>query len=380
MKILNNIHLDNWHTELTERIAMMEENGDGTLELGDGVYEISRPLRLPLSVSLDMTPNAVLRAHKGFEGDTVLIKGGGKRTFSDTSGWIRGGIIDGGKQRLTGIRVENLHRLEISDILVYNALYKGIHLLEGGNEKNLTRVRCDVDMHTRCAPGSIGIHYENGDSKVIMAHVIGYETGLRSDCYSNWFNLIHVWNRESEQGPMLINFYCNGDNNTFNQCYADSPTIAGFYIEKPNQSFFQNRVYYSRWAADDSGTGFLITPQGEHGTYVGNVLFAAEGHRLAKAFEGNLEGSTIIGTSTWRTLDGLQNRIASGECIPDDEKKDGYHSPLAFGGKGLRLTPQTRAPSPEEGVPGEIRLFDDGKRSPVLYIKTPVGWKKSTLN
>jgi hypothetical protein len=178
---------------------------------------------------------------------------------------------------------------------------------------------------------------------------------------------------------MLINFYCNGDNNTFNQCYADSPTMAGFYVAKPNQSFFQNRVYYSRWAADNSGAGFLITSQGEHGTYVGNVLFAAERHRLAKAFEGDLEGSTIIGTSTWRTLDGLQNRIASGECIPDDAKKDGYHPPLAFGGKGLRLTPQTRLPSPEEGFTGEVRLFDDGKRSPALYLKTPVGWKKSAL-
>jgi hypothetical protein len=37
---------------------------------------------------------------------------------------------------------------------------------------------------------------------------------------------------------MLYCFYCNGSNNTFNQCYADSPTIAGFYVDQPNQSFF----------------------------------------------------------------------------------------------------------------------------------------------
>ena len=170
------------HTELTNRIATLEKGGGGTLELSDGVYEISKPLRLPISVSLVMTPNAVLRAKQGFQGDAVLIKGGGSKSkYSETSGWIRGGIIDGGRQSLTGIRVEAVERLEIADLVVVNATYKGIHLLKGGYEKNITRVRCDVDLHTKYAPGSIGLHYENGDSKVILAHIIGYETGVRSE-------------------------------------------------------------------------------------------------------------------------------------------------------------------------------------------------------
>jgi hypothetical protein len=371
--------IDDWHPELTKRITVMDENGGGTLELGDGVYEISKPLRIPISVSLIMTPNAVIRAKAGFDGDAVIIKGGGENSkFSDTAGWIRGGIIDGGKQILTGIRVEAVQRLEIADILVFNALYKGIHLLKGGYEKNLTRVRCDVDMHTKYASGSIGIHYENGDSKVYLAHVIGYETGLRSDSSSNWFTMIHVWNRDSEQGPMLITFYCNGGNNTFNQCYADSPTIAGFYITKPHQSFLQNRVYYSRYAADNSGVGFKIMPKGQHGNYIGNVVFAKEGHKLAKAFDGDLAGATILGTSSWEVTGGLENRIPSGELESDVINGGFQYPPLHMSGTGFRLTRQTIAPLPEQGELGEVRWIDDGKDS-ALWVKTTKGWKKSKL-
>jgi hypothetical protein len=118
---------DDWHKELTKRIAALEKLGGGTLELGDGVYEISKPLRLLTSVSLVMTPNAVIRAKQGFDGDAVLIKGGGSKSkFTETSGWIKGGVIDGGMQLLTGLRVEGegheggVARLEIADILVTN--------------------------------------------------------------------------------------------------------------------------------------------------------------------------------------------------------------------------------------------------------------------
>jgi hypothetical protein len=206
-------------------------------------------------------------------------------------------------------------RLEIADLVVANATYKGIHLLRGGYEKNITRVRCEVDLHAHYAPGSIGIHYENGDSKVILAHVIGFETGVRSDDASNWFTLIHVWNYDPVQGPMLYCFYCNGINNTFNQCYADSPTIAGFYVDQPNQSFLQCRVFYSRWAKDKSGTGFLITPCGKLGYYFSNALFAHDQHRLAKAFDGDLEGACILGTTTpGGVLARFENRIPSGDA------------------------------------------------------------------
>lgn len=360
-----------WHPELTRRIAALEKRGGGTLELSDGVFEISQPLRLPLSVSLVMTPNAVIRARHGFSGDAVVIKGGGSKSkFTATSGWIRGGIIDGALQPITGLQVEGVERLEIADLEVLNAAYKGIHLLPGGYERNITRVRCDVSLDAHCAPGSIGIHYEGGDSKVILAHVIGYETGVRSDDSSNWFTMIHVWNYDVVQGPMLYCFYCNGSNNTFNQCYADSPTIAGFYVSQPSQSFMQCRIFYSRWAKDHSGSGFLITPEGKGGNYIGTAVFANDQHRLAKEFDGTLEGACIVGTTTLGGVDGgVENRLPSG---------DSSAPPLLLAGTGFRLNRQQEPPQSQEGSPGEIRWVDDGQSS-ALWVKTSNGWKKSEL-
>lgn len=390
--------VDDWHSELTKRIAALVERGGGTLELGDGVYEISKPLLLPNSVSLVMTPNAVIRARPHFEGDAVIIKSG--TDLSDISGlsksmsissWIRGGVIDGGLQPLTGLRIEGGWRMEIADLEVLNATYKGIHFVGAGAERNITRVRCNVDLKTHYAPGSIGIHYEGGDSKVILAHVIGYETGLRSDAASNWFTAIHVWNYDSAQGPMLYNFYCNGTNNTFNQCYADSPTIAGFYINAPHQSFVQCRVFYSRWAKDNAGAGFMITPEGKNGTYIGNDMFCVKGHKLGKAFDGDLSGSCILGTSTFGiimkspfpedpsvgVMGGLENRIPSGESSSPDLNTI-QHPPLYLAGTGFRMTQQLKPPLPNQGELGEIRWVDDGKVS-ALWVKTPRGWKKSKL-
>ncbi|MGA8108026.1 MAG: hypothetical protein WB974_01245 [Acidobacteriaceae bacterium] len=364
-------NVSDWHQELTQRIATLEAGGGGTLELGDGVYEISQPLRLPISTNLVMTPNAVIRAKSGFQGDAVVIKGGGSKSrFTVTSGWIRGGIIDGNLQPITGLRVEGVERLEIADLEVLNATYKGIHLLPGGYERNITRVRCDVSLDAHYAPGSIGIHYEGGDNKVILAHVIGYETGVRSDDSSNWFTMIHVWNYDPVQGPMLYCFYCNGDNNTFNQCYADSPTTAGFYVTKPSQSFMQCRVFYSRWAKNNSGAGFLITPQGKGGNYIGTAIFASDQHKLAKEFDGDLEGACILATTNLGGIDGgLENRIPSG---------DSTAPPLQLAGTGFRLPQQQQPPLSGEGALGEVRWVDDGHTS-ALWVKTGRGWKKSEL-
>ncbi len=366
------IPLEDWYPVLTTRIAALESQGGGTLELQDGVYEIGRPLRVPLSVSLVMTPYAVIRARTGFQGEAVVIKGGGKPPKSCFhGGWIRGGVIDGNRLPLTGLRVERgVARMEIADLEVLNALYKGIHLLDGGYETNLTRVRCDVELNTHYAPESIGIHFQRGDCKVNLAHVIGYEIGVRSDGASNWFNMVHVWNAEPTQGPMNYCFYCNGGSNTFSQCYADSPTVAGFYVTQAHQSMFQCRVYYSRWAKDNAGAGFLITPEGKYGTYLGNVLFADNGHRLAKAFTGDLDGACILGTCGWGVVGGWEN------CVPSGSSVD--QPPLNVAGSGFRLTPHSTPPLTDQGALGELRWVDDGATS-ALWIKTPRGWKRSEL-
>ena len=336
------------------------------------MYGIDRSLHIPLSVSLLMTPHTVIRALPDFQGEVVVYKDGTEDGSHEPGGWIRGGVIDAGRQPLTGLQIGKLCRLEVLELEVRDALYKGIHIA-GWYEINLSHVRVNVDLHTPYAPGSIGIHYENADCLVRGAVVIGYETGVRSDASSNDFELVHVWNYDPDQGPMLHCFYCNGQGDTYTQCYADSPTIAGFYMTKPFQRVFGCRIYYSRWAADNAGAGVLIAPEGTHGTYVGNYFFADREHTLAKAYDGYLETACILGDGFrgGRVHGGLECRIPSGFGGADP-------LPLfTIGGSSFRLAPRLAPPAAEEGQVGEIAWVDGDEAA--LYIKTSQGWKRARL-
>jgi hypothetical protein len=367
--------IKNVHAELTHRISELEAQGGGTLELGDGLYGIDRTLELPRTVSLYMTPHAILRALPGFEDEIVVLKhdrAEREQQVHEPAGWIRGGVIDGGRQPLTGLKVESVCRFEVSELEVRDATYKGIHS-KAWYEINLSHVRCNVDLHTPYAPGSIGIHYENADSLVHNAVVIGYETGVRSDVGYNDYAFLHVWNYDPDQGPMNHCFYANGTCDTYTQCYADSPTIAGFYVTKPFQRIFGNRVYYSRWAEDNAGVGVLIGPEGIQGTYVGNHFFANQEHTLAKAYDGNLEGATILG-ETYR-----EGAVHGGRetRIPSDSAERSL-PPLQIAGDSLRLMPRDTAPKADQGKVGEI-VWVDGDGESALYVKTSTGWKRARL-
>lgn len=148
-------------------------------------------------------------------------------------------------------------------------------------------------------------------------------------------------------------------------------TVAGFFITAPYQAVMQCRVYFSRWAPDNTGAGFLMTDKGRHGTYIGNVVFADKDHRLAKAYDGDLEGACILGASASNAVGGLENRIPSGGSAG--------RPALHLAGGGIRLERQTAAPQPAEGELGEVRWVDDGAAS-ALWVKTSTGWKKSQLS
>ena len=326
--------------KLNGQVKKLEAQGGGTLELGDGVHAIDRPLRLPASVSLCMTPHAVIKAMPKFSGEAIVIKSAGEKGIHKSCGCIRGGVIDGGKQALTGLKIEYASRLEISELEVRDATYKGIHVV-CWYEVNLSHVRCNVDLNTPYAPKSIGIHYERcGDSLIQGATIIGYETGLRSDTWANDIQQVHTWNYDPGQGPMKYSFYAGGIYDTYNQCYADSPAVAGFYVNRPFNRISACRIYYSRWAKDNSGSGIFVGENGGHGTYTGNVFLWDKGHALAQKYSGNLKTASILGDNS-----GTMNAV-----------------------------PQI--PSFKDGKIGDYAWVTKGKEE-ALYVKTKKGWQRS---
>jgi hypothetical protein len=277
-------------------------SGAKVLRLPGGVHTIARPLHLPGGTSLLLEPDAVLCADESFEGEALVIVGAGESTSHAPRAQIRGGTLDANRLPITGILVDHASRFEIAEVEVRNACGQGIHVGRRGHyETNIRDVRVYLDQSTPHGPGSIGVHYDKcTDSYVNSLVVIGYETGVRSDSSSNDFHQVHVWNFPGN-GPLRNCFVCNGWNDSWNQCYADSPMGApggvGFRVSRPFNRIASSRVYLNDWALDNDVIGVLLEESGTHGSYFGNHFTAREGHRMKAAFEGNFDGAHFWGNS-----------------------------------------------------------------------------------
>ncbi len=99
-----------WFEAELARLAGSEPAG---LRLPAGIYAISRTLELPTAVSLQLDPGACIRVLPGFQGDAVVRKRRGEIGVHAWNGRVSGGLIDGGKQNLTGIHVPGACRMDI---------------------------------------------------------------------------------------------------------------------------------------------------------------------------------------------------------------------------------------------------------------------------
>jgi hypothetical protein len=301
--------------------ADLVSRGIGGLQLKAGVYAVGRTLELPTSVSLHLEPGARIKALPGFQGDALLRKQQGEIGIHHFNGRISGGLLDGGKQNLIGIHVPGACRLDISDIEIVDCLQKGIYIgspdKTWGYEVNVRSVRCAIDLKTRHAPGSIGLHYEKiTDSYISQVVIIGYETGVASESSANDYSQVHVWS-VTDQGPLKRNFYCNGWGDSYNQCYADAPfdggaECYGFFVNKPFNRFTNCRVYSNSYTIDNTVVGFMLTDGGTHGSYLNNLFCCSEKFRIKAAYAGNLEAATILGNGYEPPVaGGRENRIPS---------------------------------------------------------------------
>ena len=306
-----------------EAFAEAMAQGRTGIVVPPGVYRVSRTVEVPVGMSLHLEAGACIRAMPDFQGEAVVRKARDVVGVHRWGGRISGGMIDGGRQNVIGIHVPGACRLDIAEIEIVDCLMKGIYIGQPesdktwGYEVNISHVRCAIDLETRHAEGSIGIHYEQiTDSFVSQVVVIGYETGVASESSSNDFSQVHVWS-VTAQGPLKRNFYCNGWGDSYTQCYADAPfdggnECYGFFVNKPFNRFSQCRIYCNTFTIDNTVVGFMIAPNGTHGCYMGNLFTAGDKFRIKAAYAGTLEAATILGNGYDPNVSGgRENRIPS---------------------------------------------------------------------
>jgi len=319
-------------SDITDRTSELQDQLDalaaaqwGTLALPDEAFGLSRTLTIPVGVSVVMRPTTKLVALPGFSGDVMLeLEPYPKPGEGRQAGWqprrIMGGMIDGNEQPVIGLRTIRDREIDLTDITFRNCLRKGVEIgTETGCEVNLRSVRIQCERGIVAEADSVGIHYlKCTDSLVSQATVIGYGVGVQSESSSNDFHQIHVWNYD-QNCKLRTCFECNGWNDSYSQCYADSPINGddegvGFHVTRPFQRFSDCRVYLNQWVTPNRVVGVRIAPGGSHSTYTGMHFTARAGHPFRAAFTGSLEAATIIGCTYPRGLteaDGAVNQLPS---------------------------------------------------------------------
>ena len=359
----------------------LSECDHATVHIPDGDFGITRPVIVPNHVSIAMSPAARLFAMPEFTGKAVIIKGE-KPQYDDEdrhwkqhgySGRIGGGIIDGGKLPIHGIIGRWTRRFVLHDLEVFNALAGGIRIGQvGWYETSLRGVRVQIDFDVTCLEDAIGIEVNTGsDNHITQALVIGYDIGVKSASGSSCWHQVHVW--KGRHRPFKIGFHCGGWNDCYSQCQVDECEQVGFLVDAPFQRFDACMVQGAEWLhpSGDNRVAFRLTDRGTHGVYVGCFIHPSEQYPFAKAFDGPLDGSTIVGTLYNRHVppDLQVNQFASGNGGTS------WQGVVGFDGQGVRLpAPTDRFPDASEGSPGEIRLVVQNSET-LLVLRTDVGWK-----
>jgi hypothetical protein len=239
-----------------------------TLTFPSGLYTIDKPVIVRRRISLDLDATAEIKAITGFSGASVPAYSPSPTAFTSnamlktepedvTDYWdfseIKGGIINGNNIADIGIELIRVRFCRVSDMTIRGCRLHGI--LSGVStvstsyelELNLVRVyREDVANSTN----SLGIWLKNTtDSYFTQLYVIGYRVGIKDSdgSASNDFQFCHVWGK-TVNGPLTRCFDIGGANNTYNQCYADTPgdgaaDVYGFYIDAQGVRVTNSRVY-----------------------------------------------------------------------------------------------------------------------------------------
>ena len=252
----------------------------------------------------------------------------------------------------------------------------GIHLgEEGWYEATLRSVRIALDFDCPHAPGSIGLKVERvSDSHVSQVLVIGYETGVHATASSTAFHQVHVWNGPNR--PLKCGFHAAGWHDMYAQCQCDAYDETAFYVNAPFQRFIGNFMQtHDNFSSPEGLVGFDIGPAGTHCSYLGNFHNARENVPIERAFDGPMEGSTVLGNLyTENVRGGKENRL------PSATGGKSYIPPFGFAGSQVGLGEASdEPPGEDEGRPGELRWCEEDGEC-VLYLRGKSGWKRARFD
>ena len=300
----------------TDAAATLDAQGprghDGTrkpakrlVEIPAGVWNTTAQVVIPDGVSVKMHPGAVIRATAAIAGALVTT------TANAWEGqFFDGGTIDCNELADTGLDIRLGRFSEIRGTQVTDFKLKGIRIGDPGLSASSFEMRVTGARpmrRTGLTPpaGSVAVDIDNAsDCMFTDVAPVGAQTIFRVKGGNHKFNKCHGWGYPGAF-PDVVFDDRGGAYNTYHQCVADSPGVAGWHLESGYSALSGCTVLIHPTQPDNTVVGVRLAA-GAIGVRASGCRFQGidSSHRLAADFKGLgddswLKTSTIVGQGTY---------------------------------------------------------------------------------
>ena len=291
--------------------SLIDSNPNRTIYFPDGEYVLAKPIYTPadpeLSVSLELSDFAVLKAGEGWAKGEAVVQLGGKNPANDThtvgSNYsFEGGVIDGSGVA-NGISINGGRETAVRNVSIKHTVV-GLHIMYGANSGSSDSDIFGLNIIGTGGTDSVGILLEGFDNTVTNVRIGCVYTGVHVKSGGNVLRNVHpLYYSDYTDYENSCGFLIESGNNWFDYCYSDQFAI-GFRTTDYGTSTFNNCFCY--WYSPSGGTqtGFRA-----------DKYFNSNITSLTLGFKSETENTVLSvgeigGTGTISTLD-VDKRIVA---------------------------------------------------------------------
>ncbi len=267
---------------------IINDNPNRTIYFPDGEYVISKPIRTPaeptLSVALQLSNYAIIRAAEGWSHDEAMICLGGKDEANNiavagSNYYLDGGVIDGSGVA-KGVSIDSGRETVIRNTSIKNTEL-GIHVKRGANNNSSDCDITGVNIVGNNSPTSVGLLVEGFDNTFTNMRIAAVHTGVELRSQANSLRNIHPLYYGGKDGydATSTGFLDLAGNNWYEFCYSDE-FATGFTIAKDRRSLYNDCFAYWYSNRGDKHVGFKA--EGKFNSSVRNLNLGFGTHNAAK--------------------------------------------------------------------------------------------------
>ena len=267
---------------------LIDANPNRTIYFPDGEYVISKPICTPaeptLSVALQLSNYAIIRAAEGWSHTEAMIRLGGKDEANNiaTPGsnyYLDGGVIDGDGVA-KGVSIDSGRETVIRNTSIKN-VEVGIHVKRGANNNSSDCDITGVNIVGNNSSTSVGLLVEGYDNTFTNMRIAAVHTGVELRSQANSLRNIHPLYYGGKDGYDLTStgFLDLAGNNWYEFCYSDE-FAAGFTIAKDRRSLYNDCFAY--WYSNRGDKHVGIKAEGKFNSSVRNLNLGFAKHNAAK--------------------------------------------------------------------------------------------------